>query len=238
MSATGRVCRRCRCRGVVCTGRRAERNERDGHDAPREHEHIVVDEAVTVLAGVGNAYHQHALLCVAVTLAWRKGSDAEAIMFLERAVPLARRLPQPSRWLHMLDHVGLAALLRGDTAAADEAFREALTLSRELALGHQPVALAGLAAVAAVQDRPEPTARLAGAVAAHNSATDNAVQPRLEAGFLEPARLRCGPDAWDASARQGAALSLQQATIYALEQPPVHARRPPDTKPTPTAHAR
>ena len=99
-------------------------------------------------------------------------------------------------------------------------------------------ALTGLAAVAAVDGRPERAARLAGAVASHYGATDDdVVQLRLEAGFLEPARLRWGPDTWDASARQGAVLSLQEATVYALEPPPVNDRHHPSTTPAATFHA-
>jgi predicted ATPase/DNA-binding SARP family transcriptional activator len=217
-----------------------------------------LEEAARLLTGVGNAYHLHAMLCTAVTSAWRRGRDAEAIMYLARAVPLARGLPQPSRRLHMLDDVGLAALLRADTAAAEEAFREALTLSQDLGFGPRPVALTGLAAVAAVQDRPERAARLAGAVAAyHDGADDDVVERRIAtfvhddvverrlATFLEPARLRYGPDTWDAFARRGAELNLQEATLYALdetlvharEEPLVHARRPPDTTRAPTGHA-
>ena len=196
-----------------------------------------IDEAAALLAGVGNAHHLNALYCIAVTSALRRGCDAEAAMYLDRSSPLARHLQQPSRWLHTLNHIGLAALLRDDSAAADEAFREALTLSHDLGLSPQR-ALTGLAAVAAVQGRPERAARLAGAVAAHYGATDDdVVQLRLEAGFLEPARLRWGPDTWDASARQGAVLSLQEATVYALEQPPVHDRHHPSTTPAATGHA-
>ena len=167
-----------------------------------------------------------------------RNCDADASGISSAPRPSPRRLDQPSRWLHMLDDLGLAALLRGDATAADNAFREALTLSHDLGFGPQPVALIGLAALAAVQDRPEPAARLAGAVAAHIGATDNAVQTRLEATFLEPARLRCGPDNWEAPPPGKEPRSAsEEATLYALEQPPVHARRPPDATPAPTAHA-
>ena len=171
------------------------------------------DEAAPLLAAVGNTYHLNALYRIAVTSAWRRGCDAEAAMYLDRTIPLARQQQQPSHWLHALNHIGLAALLRDDSAAADDAFREALTVGHDVGLSPQR-ALTGLAAVAAVQGRPERAARLAGAVAAHHSATDDdVVQHRLEADFLEPARLRWDPDTWDASARQGAALSLQDATV-------------------------
>ena len=182
-----------------------------------------IDEAAPLLAGVGNEHSLNALYCIAITSAWRRGCDAEAARYLDRKIPLTRNVQQPSRWLNTLSHIGLAALLRDDSAAADQAFREALTLSHDLSLSPQH-ALTGLAAVAAVQGRHERAARLAGAVAAHHGVTDDhdVVQLRLEAGFLDPARVRCGPDPWDASARQGAALSLQQATAYALEHPSVH----------------
>ena len=195
------------------------------------------DEAAPLLAAVGNTYHLNALYRIAVTSAWRRGCDAEAAMYLDRTIPLARQQQQPSHWLHALNHIGLAALLRDDSAAADDAFREALTVGHDVGLSPQR-ALTGLAAVAAVQGRPERAARLAGAVAAHHSATDDdVVQHRLEADFLEPARLRWDPDTWDASARQGADLSLQDATVYALEQPLVHARHHPNTTPAATGHA-
>ena len=196
-----------------------------------------IEEAAPLLAGVGNAHNLNALYCIAVESALRRGCDAEAAMYLDRSTPVARQLQQPSHWLHALNNVGLVALLRDDSAAADEAFREALPLSHDL--GWSPHhALTGLAAVAAVQGRWERAARLAGAVAAHYGATDDdVVQLRLEAGFLEPARLRCGSDAWDASARQGAVLSLQEATAYALEQPPVPDRHHPSTTPAATGHA-
>jgi tetratricopeptide (TPR) repeat protein len=195
-----------------------------------------IDEAAALLAGVGNAHHLNALYAIAVSWAFRRRCDAEADMYLKRSIPRARDLQQPSRWLHALNDIGLAALLRDDSTAADEAFREALPLSHDLGWSPQR-ALTGLAAVAAVQGRLERAARLAGAVAAHYGATDDdVVQLRLEADFLEPARLRWGPDTWDASARQGAVLSLQEATVYALERPAIHDRHP-GTTPAAIRHA-
>jgi len=192
------------------------------------------DEAAALLARVGNAYSLATLLCMAVDHAWQRGCDAEATMYLDRSVSASRRLEQRDRWLPVLGHIGLAALLRGDTAAAAEAFREALTLSHDLVLvAHTSVALNGLAAVAALQGQPERAAQLAGAAAAYGDG-DCVVGRRLEATFLEPARTRWGPEAWDAAAREGHAFSVQDATRYALEQAPVHTERVPTEAP---AHA-
>jgi predicted ATPase len=193
-----------------------------------------IEEAAPLLAGVGNAHSLNALYCVAADSALRRGCDAEAATYLDRCISLARHIQQPSHALHALNQTGLAALLRDDSAAADEAFRKALPLSHDL--GWSPEgALTGLAAVAALQGRPERAARLAGAVAAHCGAADDVTLFRLEARFLEPARLRWGADIWDAAARQGAALSLQEAIVYALEPPPVHDRHHPT--PAATSHA-
>ncbi len=36
--------------------------------------------------------------------------------------------------------------------------------------------------------------------------------------FFEPARARCGTEAWNAAAREGSALSFEEAIAYALEE--------------------
>jgi predicted ATPase/DNA-binding SARP family transcriptional activator len=191
--------------------------------------HARIDEAAPLLASVGNVHNLHGLYCIAADSALQKGCDAEAVTYLDRCISLARDLQQPSHALHALNQIGLAALLRDDSAGADEAFREALPLSHDLGLSPQN-ALTGLAAVAALQGRPERAARLAGAVAAHHGTADHDdMQLRLQANFLEPARCRCSPGAWDASAGEGAKLSPQETTVYALEPPPVHDRQHPST---------
>jgi hypothetical protein len=91
-----------------------------------------IDAAAPLLAGAGNAHGLNSLYCIAIDSALRRGCDAEAAMYLDRSTPLARHLQQPSHWLHALNNVGLVALLRDDSAAADEAFRQALRLSHDL----------------------------------------------------------------------------------------------------------
>jgi hypothetical protein len=178
-----------------------------------------VEAAASLLADVGNAYHLASLFTNAVSLASERACDADADTYLVRAVPLVRCLDQPFLWMCLRGDVAVAALLKGDTAAADEAFREALKISHELVLvGFWSGALSGLAAVAAARGEAERAAWLAGAAAAHrNAGADEVVERRIIAAFLDPARTRSGPDAWDAAAAKGAALSVQEATAYALQ---------------------
>jgi hypothetical protein len=172
------------------------------------------------------------------------GSDLDAKELVERAMPIARRLDDPSLWMMVHGDFGLAALLTGEIDAAREAFREELRLCRELVA--RPFAyegLSGLAAVAATRGETHRAARLAGAAglgrrpAPEANATPSVtaaccagalrcgapyavVEDRLDATFLEAARTSCGLDAWNAAADEGAALSFDDAIAYALQEPP------------------
>jgi hypothetical protein len=108
-----------------------------------------------------------------------------------------------------------------DTDAARRAFREELEFCRETVyLPYAREGLLGLAAVAAIDGDVQRAARLVGAADVHRyAAPDDRVHARLHAAFFEDARTRYGADAWDATARDGAALSFEDAVAYALEQP-------------------
>jgi hypothetical protein len=63
-------------------------------------------------------------------------------------------------------------------------------------------------------------ATLLGAAEAHrNNLPEDRVEARLDETFFEPARARCGADAWNAAARGGSALSFEAVIAYALEEP-------------------
>lgn len=117
---------------------------------------------------------------------------------------------------------GLAALLTGSTDAARQAFREELTLCREMVfLPFASEGLTGVAAVSAVHADDHRAARLVGAAAEHRyGKSKDPVDARLDATFFEPARTRYGADAWNAAAREGSALSFSDAIAHALEDPP------------------
>ena len=109
-----------------------------------------------------------------------------------------------------------------ETDTASQAFRQALTLCREMvARPVAPEGLLGLAAVAVVHGDDTRAATLVGAADAHRyNKTEDPLEPRLEAAFFEPAPTRCGADAWNATTREGRALSFEDAIAYALEELP------------------
>jgi hypothetical protein len=179
------------------------------------------DQAASLLEEVGNVLFLANLLASAAYGAMGFGSDRDARELVERAVPIARRLDDPSLWMMVQGNLGLARLLTGDIERARDAFREELRLSRELVV--HPFAyegLSGLAAVAATRGNTDRAARLAGAAdALHHGAPYAPVEDRLDAIFFEAARASCGADAWNAAADEGAALSFDDAIAFALQEP-------------------
>ena len=150
------------------------------------------------------------------------GSDRDAKELLERAIPIARQLDDPPMWMLLRGNLGLAALLTGDTDAARHAFREELRLCRELVDRHYiSEGLRGLAAVAAVHGDLHRAARLVGASAAHRYGQPfDAIEARLDALLLRRRPRTVRDRGWDAAAREGGALTFDDAIAYALEEPP------------------
>ena len=154
--------------------------------------------------------------------------SVSAASMTQRTSPRAR-LRSRARWtiryVRMINsgNLGLAALLTGETDTASHAFREELTLCREMVV--RPVVfegLRGLAAVAVVDGDDKRAATLVGAADAHRyDRPEDPLEARLDRAFFEPARTRYGTDAWNAAAREGGALSFEDAIAYALEEPPV-----------------
>ena len=180
-----------------------------------------VDRAADLLDEVGNVYYLADLFAAAAYAALQMGGERDAKEFVDRATPATRALADPYQWMLLRGNFGLAALLTGDTDAARNAFREELKLCGELV--HLPFVsegLAGLGAVSAVRGDDDRAARLAGAAAAHRyGEPKDPVDARLDATFFQPARTRHGADAWDAAAREGSALSFEDAIAYALAEP-------------------
>jgi hypothetical protein len=182
-----------------------------------------VETAASLLADVGNIHELANLLTDAAYAALCLGSEPDATDFAARATPIARALD--SRYVRMINsgNRGLAALLTGETDTASHAFREELTLCREMVV--RPLAfegLRGLAAIAVVNGDAKRAATLVGAADAHRyGAPEDPVEARLDGAFFEPARTRYGTHAWNAAAGEGRALSFEDAIAYALDEAPV-----------------
>ena len=180
-----------------------------------------VDRAATLLSDVGNVHQLADLLTNAAYAALCLGSDRDATDFAARATPIACALDTGFERMINSGNLGLAALLTGETDTASDAFREELTLCRELVV--RPLAfegLRGLAAIAVVDGDAKRAATLVGAADAHRyDQAEDPVEARLNETFFEPARTRCGTDAWNAATREGSMLSFEDAIAYALEEP-------------------
>jgi predicted ATPase/class 3 adenylate cyclase len=179
-----------------------------------------VDRAASLLGDVGNVHQLANLLSDAAYHALCLGNDRDARDFAARATPITRGLDSPFTSMINSGNLGMAALLTGETDAASHALREELSLCRAMVL--RPVAfegLRGLAAVAVVRGDDERAATLIGAAEGYRyEKAEDPVEARLDSTFFEPARGRCGAEAWSAAAREGSALSFEEAIAYALEE--------------------
>jgi hypothetical protein len=180
-----------------------------------------VEEATALLRDAGNVDQLANLLTSAAYAALCLGSERDATDFAARATPLARALGTEFERMINSGNLGLAALLTGETGIASQAFREELTLCRDMVVrivvGE---GLRGLGAVAVVDGDDERAATLVGAADGHRyDRPEDPVDARLEAAFFGPARTRCGTDAWDTATRRGSALSFGDAIAFALDEP-------------------
>ena len=181
-----------------------------------------VDRAASLLDDAGNVYQLANLLAGAAAYgALKRGSDRDAKEYVARATAIARGLDDPFLWILIHGNSGLAALLTGDTEAAEDAFREEVRRCRELViLPFASEGLEGLAAVAAVRGDDHRAARLLGAAAEDRlDRPKDPVETRLDTELFDPARTRHGADAWDVAVRDGATLSFEDAIAYALDEP-------------------
>lgn len=178
--------------------------------------------ATALLDEVGNVHERASLLAAAAGIALELGSYPDAKEFLGRAIPIAREFDDRRLWVLIQINFGMYALLTHDTDAARQALRDAMSLCRDLVIRpfvHLP--LMGLATLDATHDDTYRAAKLSGAAMAHRYGEPvPADEARVNATFIQPARARYGADAWDAAAREGAALSFDHAIAYALDEPP------------------
>jgi hypothetical protein len=179
-----------------------------------------VETAASLFRAAGNVHQLASLLTDAAFCALCLGGVRDATDYAARATPVVQALDNRYGLMINSGNVGLAALLTGETDTAWHAFRDELRLCREMVV--RPVVfegLRGLGAVAAVRDDDRRAATLVGAADAHRyEQTADPVEARLDETFFEPARTRCGLDAWNTAAREGSRFSFEDAIAYALEE--------------------
>lgn len=122
--------------------------------------------------------------------------------------------------MRLVSNIALTSLLAGDTTRAREASAQELGFAINYGMrSNTEYCLATIAALAAVDDKPDWAARLLGAARAmgYPSEDDRIQEEQFEREFFASARETYGADAWQRSEAQGALLSFEEAVRYAAE---------------------
>ena len=178
-----------------------------------------LERVMEVLREVGDTWHVLSLCWGAAHNALKAGNAELAGPWLDRAQPPAGELRNPDDLMFEPATVGLHALFVGDLEGARAAFEERLRFCRDHAV-HQyvPGHLAGLAAIAALDQDDERAAHVLGAAGAIGPIEDADIVRQLDDRFFRPARDRLGARRWEEGRSAGARLSLEQAVALALSR--------------------
>jgi hypothetical protein len=181
----------------------------------------ILEQAAELLARVGD-YR-------GIAMAWSYNAYAalirdelrEANELLDAARIAIARVDSPYLAAIMWGNIGLAKLFSRDLDQAREAFTTQLQLcARHSFAWPASEGLAGMAAVAATSGVDEVAARLRGSSRGmgYPSSFDEPIDSRLSRDHFASARNRYGAAAWQRAEQVGAALSLEEAIAYALDQ--------------------
>jgi tetratricopeptide (TPR) repeat protein len=175
-------------------------------------------EAVAILKRLGSTRRAATLLSDVGYFALVEQQYGEARTLLGEALALARMINDPAPLATIRGNEGLVALFMGDAQAARDAFREELELTRDGVFPRLAAeGLLGMAALAALDGRPERAARLSGASRALSGPwPPEPLEQRTHDEILAPARDQHGHDAWDITLREGEQLAFPGAIDYAL----------------------
>ncbi len=153
-------------------------------------------------------------------MAYEEGDYSSASPLYEEALAIRRELGDKAGIATQLDNLGYATLHQGEYGRARAEFQESLTIFGEIK-SKRGIAdvLCGLAALAAAQGEAERAARLLGAGGALYAALGFQVDAANQAEYVRaaaPARTQLGEARYDALCAEGAKMSAEQATAYAL----------------------
>lgn len=182
----------------------------------------IIEEAFSIRRRVGDkrsiAYSFHTLGVFALA----QGDMDRARQFFEQDLVMFRELGDKSGIALSFQYQGYFAQLQGDNTQAQSFFEEGLTLAQET--GPRWISsnyLLGLAGVHASRGQLERAARLCGAAKAQ-SAAGASFWDAFECSYYEHivtlARASLGEEAFATAQAEGQALTLEQATTYALKE--------------------
>jgi predicted ATPase/class 3 adenylate cyclase len=180
----------------------------------------VLTEGLSLSRALGNKWGVSQALNSLGDLARITGDYAEARKLYEESLGLYRLLNNRPDIPASLHNLGYVALALGDLEQSEALFADALTLQREMN-NKQGLAecLTGLAGVAAARKQPARAARLFGAAEALRAITGLGMWAAERADYernLLAARPQLDDDTWEAALAEGRAMTIEQATEYAL----------------------
>jgi predicted ATPase/DNA-binding SARP family transcriptional activator/DNA-binding CsgD family transcriptional regulator len=191
------------------------------------------EQSLALARESGDSFRVGLMLSNLGYVALLQGGNERAAALCEEALALAQELGSAGGPIvgEALVNLGLAVSGRGDHERAAASLREALTVSQETERKPTAInaleAMAGLAGALGEADR---AARLWGAAEAARADTGIVLPPgdrALHEPHLAAARSRLGEAAWERALTEGRAMSLDEATEYALSSP----EEPPAAEP-------
>ncbi len=178
-------------------------------------------ESLEICRGIGKNWHLGTSLLNLGRTIMHVGDPQEAVLLLEEALAVYRELGNKAFVARTEGYLGYAALLRSDYELAENYFRQSL---REFSDLHETMGIAegleGLAAVFAVTDRADRTARLAAAAGVIRETIAAQVLPldrKTFQAYVQQARDHVSPDIWAAAWDEGCRMSTEDAIALALE---------------------
>jgi DNA-binding CsgD family transcriptional regulator len=165
----------------------------------------------------------HAFIAICLSslgwVVWRQGERDLAARLLEEGLERFRKVGLPAAPIQLLDLAHIM-LDRDDPVRAKEFLDEGLALAR--LSGNKPdlvMTLEGIAMIEGVQGEAERVARLWGAAEASREEMNAHLFPNqrtLYEPYLDAARAKLGETLWEATLAEGRAMTLEEATEYAL----------------------
>jgi predicted ATPase/DNA-binding SARP family transcriptional activator/DNA-binding CsgD family transcriptional regulator len=182
----------------------------------------LLEEAVAICRTSGDdSGLAHALYTLGMVAIVRR-DHARAMTLHEESLALARKMGDEAAIARALGQGALTALVGGDLRQADELSKATLELSRRLGIGHYAAScLDVFGASAALRGHSVRAVRLWAAEESLREAMDI---PRMPAElsfygrYFEAARAQLDDAAWETARSEGRAMSMEQATEYALTE--------------------